>query len=718
MFGLATTKSNIKQHVTNAYVGGTITNEAYERIKKANTDYCYLDNYYMSQYFVNLKHNFPLNSHGSCNYVAISMLLSYYDTYWSDDIIPESYECASEIESHGESNLPAYTTESPGVEQYNNGLADVSAEDYLSACLSNTENDFQSLLFSIADEICGGVPLDSSGTFGLDFKQTLTLMAAYLFEYRGFQKTDITAECERNENDVYRFTVDNILKGYPVLVRTSRFYGHTYIAYDYDADTDIIYGHAGINGLNHIPIGNSGDLDWYDAIVIKPNFEHQHAKNYIDVNSTFCPCAYGEVPISVTLSNDATRDTAPNIILNTKYRDTWCEISKRTYNVCIYPKSSKEKVVSRTFSGTRKITLTDNEWKKVIYECDGYRFKIEVNAISSINSKYQYSGFLEKPYGYDNADVIYAESLVDQLNTNSDEFEEYEAAGITFKLKYKNITNTNSTMLKYMPYAESYTIFNFYDALDSIDIDLSFAQTYVTNKTSDIAEITEMHGGEQTTLIDFITPDVILCGDTKEKTILHIDFTRPTYRFSIRSKSNRGLLMSQMALFFSNNSMPLSGGELEYEPEKWNGADIEKYNCYNYAVNTKEFTHLSHDFSKYFNGYTYTKEDIVLDFWQDTVDYGFGFKSISQNERCGARTYKVALYLDPDLCDFHWYRQNPDGTWSHKLGKKKVTNLDAKGNLIYNPEKSDRNFNSSTSYNTKGYSRFLGFFEVSPTSYI
>lgn len=37
--------------------------------------------YYKTVYFPNLKSNFGLNTHGTCNYVALGMLLSFYETF-------------------------------------------------------------------------------------------------------------------------------------------------------------------------------------------------------------------------------------------------------------------------------------------------------------------------------------------------------------------------------------------------------------------------------------------------------------------------------------------------------------------------------------------------------------------------------------------------------------------------------------------------------------
>jgi len=40
--------------------------------------------------------------------------------------------------------------------------------------------------------------------------------------------------------------------------------------------------------------------------------------------------------------------------------------------------------------------------------------------------------------------------------------------------------------------------------------------------------------------------------------------------------------------------------------------------------------------------------------------------------------------------DYHWYRQNPDGTWSHKPGHDVARDVDASGAKITNPELANR----------------------------
>ena len=59
--------------------------------------------------------------------------------------------------------------------------------------------------------------------------------------------------------------------------------------------------------------------------------------------------------------------------------------------------------------------------------------------------------------------------------------------------------------------------------------------------------------------------------------------------------------------------------------------------------------------------------------------------------------YAVLLVVDPNN-DYHWYRQDSDGTWSHKPGSIKVI----KG--VKNPKKDAKK---------RGYKYDLGFYYIS-----
>lgn len=75
--------------------------------------------------------------------------------------------------------------------------------------------------------------------------------------------------------------------------------------------------------------------------------------------------------------------------------------------------------------------------------------------------------------------------------------------------------------------------------------------------------------------------------------------------------------------------------------------------------------------------------------------------TIPGTDRCPAEHYRVALVVTTapvPNADFHWYRDNGDGTWSHKAGNTAVTNLDAPrnrttpGNVIRDPRRANRDY--------------------------
>jgi hypothetical protein len=61
--------------------------------------------------------------------------------------------------------------------------------------------------------------------------------------------------------------------------------------------------------------------------------------------------------------------------------------------------------------------------------------------------------------------------------------------------------------------------------------------------------------------------------------------------------------------------------------------------------------------------------------------------------------------------DYHWYREDADGTWSHKPGSKPATNLDAAGNVITDPLSCARGVMPD---GTPMYGDFCGIFCVTP----
>ena len=201
---------------------------------------------------------------------------------------------------------------------------------------------------------------------------------------------------------------------------------------------------------------------------------------------------------------------------------------------------------------------------------------------------------------------------------------------------------------------------------------------------------------------------------------------------------------------------PLSGYELEYEPERWNNTSVEsggvvrKYtNCYAYILNNQYdpagrgfgcnttsllsskqqpgqlynlYGNQGNDWINFeeFSTNPYLIPDAVQKDYQ-TYNNLFGtnlvFESLETRfSVCPEGTYRVALFYKPpsdnsettsDDGDYHWYRQNADGTWSHKRGIGEVKNVDDSENpqVIYDP---------ITAAETAEYYILIGFFAVTP----
>lgn len=185
------------------------------------------------------------------------------------------------------------------------------------------------------------------------------------------------------------------------------------------------------------------------------------------------------------------------------------------------------------------------------------------------------------------------------------------------------------------------------------------------------------------------------------------------------------------------NKIKTTGYERPYEPHKWNEKDQLQYstNCYAYALDflgkvtygklenkiifpikckpqPGVIAKLSNNIIKTKKNLDNFKINIVQNALLDAKSGGYCFKQLANvNDFCPPGTWKVALVVAPPKNDFHWYRQNPDGTWSHKPGGNKVTNLDASNKKIFNPKNCNRNYGPRFNY-----CEFVGFFAVGPST--
>ena len=81
---VAYNRSNSENILAYAHIGEEDTNQLFDELADKDATPIFLDNNYSSYYFKNLYTNFGNNKYGTCSYVSLGMLLSFYDSYWDD----------------------------------------------------------------------------------------------------------------------------------------------------------------------------------------------------------------------------------------------------------------------------------------------------------------------------------------------------------------------------------------------------------------------------------------------------------------------------------------------------------------------------------------------------------------------------------------------------------------------------------------------------------
>ncbi|MFX0137048.1 MAG: hypothetical protein ACFFDN_25645 [Candidatus Hodarchaeota archaeon] len=169
--------------------------------------------------------------------------------------------------------------------------------------------------------------------------------------------------------------------------------------------------------------------------------------------------------------------------------------------------------------------------------------------------------------------------------------------------------------------------------------------------------------------------------------------------------------------FHSAGNSPVSssvtvtaGGSPDYNPALWNDPSIVTCNnCYNYGCDIRTDTFAQ---PGYANGVTHSTDcpSVGNAAIADGLVEAF-------NNKCSSCSHIVALVIDPDspVLDYHWYRLDENGRWSHKPGGTPATDLDASGNLITNPETADRDYSADYPLN---YRIFCGYYCVNKNNVV
>jgi hypothetical protein len=194
------------------------------------------------------------------------MMLTYLDTWWNEDIIPEKYEMYGTSRSSPGiwSNLPA---SEDGFSEYktNNGQYDYMLQLF--------DDVYKPEKLYTSQVLNGSIPARIDAALSkLDLKDILDFSSSSL-----------------NENEIKSY----INNGIPVMICIQ---DHAIVAFAYDEDKDVYYAHNGYSDSSGVPrlISISPSQIKY-AFVVMPTDDSTHvcSNNYSKSSSygtDFCPC--------------------------------------------------------------------------------------------------------------------------------------------------------------------------------------------------------------------------------------------------------------------------------------------------------------------------------------------------------------------------------------------------------------------------------------------
>lgn len=240
------------------------------------------DVFSMQNYFSNLKHNFARNYFGTCSFTALTMLLSYYDTFYNGVIIPDSYSSSQTTVSRLINSY--FIPTSPGIiyENSNLGYTKDTRNLYFNATYSYL---FDSKLI-IENDYIHAVQADE--------------YQPILDAYYGPNKLVMRSQPVIMNNSLLLDDIKRLIdNNTPVILNIEDESGrtrHAVVAYDYDAVN--IYCHFGYaNTSCRLPYNSTfGDTEYkfiyyYAYLDIESSYyAHSHCDRYIFNNLAYCGC--------------------------------------------------------------------------------------------------------------------------------------------------------------------------------------------------------------------------------------------------------------------------------------------------------------------------------------------------------------------------------------------------------------------------------------------
>lgn len=301
------------------------------------------------------------------------MLLSYYDTFWCDDFLPEYYDGNAVIVD--DSVLDAKS--SPGSQNESKlNVIGVSDEAYVEMINEYKNNILHFELLSIGIDRLG---LYKESEKKLSLGTFLDDMRGVIYEYLDNStllesKSIDIGFANRNHDEMRKTAIAKIKQGIPVVIDAYDEKGikgaHSFIAYDYDEINDEIYCHAGWYGEqnNHISMTDLEFTRIQEILYFEPKIDHRHSFNYLRRNASgklepICACS-SMMPAQIEIS-DYYLDVPASFSWQSIIKEKWAEKDGLYYTIS-FLKNNRHEVFSVDHIRSNRYELSVAEWKRVI----------------------------------------------------------------------------------------------------------------------------------------------------------------------------------------------------------------------------------------------------------------------------------------------------------------------------------------------------------------
>lgn len=560
-----------------------------------NENTIFLDDNFSSLYFSNLVDNFGNNTHGTCSYVAIGMLLSFYDSYWNDNLIPESYDKSSNyqyvISPTYDYEYPSFDALSPGIESEEwNDVFNLTKSEYLTFVNQNESTHFQSKLIKLSQAYFGTAKFESSiNPYGMSFTEILEFLNYYLADYRGLTTSNFSIDSENTNSNLARlFAISKITDGVPVLLRVSSpsLGCHALIAYDYNSYNDEIYVHPGWmddegKSLTHVSLSSLGFNNIVDAISLEIDSSHVHSNNYHSSrNINVCSCMYS-FPQDVYIASGNYRDMTPTFKWKSLYNEKWFEQYNPYFKLSILNSNQTTFLTINNIS-QKEYTLSSSDWENILYNLSGNTYYCYLELASDTSNDWDDYGYLKsftKPKEYYDTPYIdpneygFEDAYPTDDNTKNN-FISHNVRGLLFETRRYRTGYIHDEYVVMSPIRaginEAFIEYKFASPITRIDVQLSHWREYSyewLNSSTGTATIDAFINGEWVTQLDLLSTSTNLPTNRNYPNFYQVAFTTPICSFRFHSSSygtntnnnNRGrICIGKIAVYPKENSANIS----------------------------------------------------------------------------------------------------------------------------------------------------------------